>query len=74
MLTIDVQPDLEHFIIGMMFNNGFDQHKYTNMLIEKGIKAELMETFTKDSVYVYMDKLTSTHKSDWKLLKLKETE
>lgn len=68
MNRITIQPDLALFCQGMIQVNGFDRDQYVNGLLEKGIRADLLETFTEESVRAYMHKLIAEHVSDWSLL------
>jgi hypothetical protein len=67
-MKLVVQPDLALFCQDMIDVNGFDPDQYVNGLLEKGIRADLLETFTPESVQAYMHKLVAEHVSEWSLL------
>ncbi len=67
-MTVIIQPDLLLFCAEMIECNGFDINEYINGLLEKGIRADLNETYTEDSVREYMNMLGTRRVSQFSLL------
>jgi hypothetical protein len=68
MNPVTIQPDLALFCQDMIQVNGFDPDRYVNGLLEKGIRADLLETYTEESVRAYLHKLVAEHVCEWSLL------
>lgn len=67
-MQITVHPDLAAYLQDVIDVNAFDPQKYVNGIIEKGIKADLAETYDPDSIRAFWLNLIINKKADWTLL------
>ncbi|WP_430673922.1 MULTISPECIES: hypothetical protein [unclassified Leptolyngbya] len=67
-MQIKIAPEFAQFIQRMSHHNGLDPERYATNLLEKGIRRELAQTFTEDSVSRFMHHLTTTKTLSFTLL------
>ena len=65
---IQLRPYLQSFFQELIDLNGFEPDQYVNDLLEKGIRRDLEESYTPDSVSKFMVQLTTKHQAEWCLL------
>jgi hypothetical protein len=69
--VITVQPDLAAFVQDMAVHNGLDVDAYTNNLIDRGMRLDLIEFgYTESSVRKFILDLRQHKRCDWELLEL----